>query len=508
MNDTIEMGFRIRDERRAWFEKEMGKLQRRATKLGVQAPVYGFGAHEDIAENELHLDDNGPRGYRPVQVLRRYWPCTVTGAAPKFEGWTLVATLQVMTADEAGKASQVLIRSIASEPAPGRYRNVETASDCDHCQTRRFRRDTFLVRHDDGTWKQVGRQCIRDFLGHQSPEQIARMAEFWLAARELGEEGSFGGRGGRVVERWRLETFLGYVAAVMEKWGWLSKSKAKELAVSKEPTAYIALRHMNPSKEDLRDQRQGKWERLTPTDAHKARAAEAIEWMRNLPEAEWASSDYFYNLHVIVELGVVEPRTLGYGASLIIACDKALERVRERQARPESNHIGEVGKRARFTLTLVKQMTIDKGHDGYGATSYMHIFADAAGNDVKWFGSKQLANHDPLTGRYLGDVQVGETVEVVATVKKHDLYKERKQTILTRVERFYEPLPRPKKNKTTKAVAAGIVAAFEALRRDEDIAFGFCCFIAFGLDYHTAFRPEPGWNVNFSSWGNYLFSTY
>jgi hypothetical protein len=491
MSDTVQMSFRIRDERKGWFVHEMGKLARRATKLGVQAPAFNFGPFEDVVEARVvdaGEDENGTSLISTNEIVVRYWPCTVTGAAPKFEGWTLAATLQVLTDEKTG-APHVIVRSITETPAPARFRNAETASDCEHCETRRFRRDTFLVRHDDGTWKQVGRQCIRDFLGHKSPETIARMAEFLLAARELGEEGGFSGGGGRVCERWQLETYLGYVATVMEKWGWLSKSKAKELAVPKEPTAYIALRHMNPSKEDLRDQRQGKWERLTPTDAHKARAAEAIEWMRNLPEAEWASSDYFYNLHVIVELGVVEPRTLGYGASLIIACDKALERVRERQARPESNHVGTVGERVVLKLKLVKVQEIDRGHDGYGSVSYLHVFTDAAGNDLKWFGSSFLRD---AKGDRIVD---GAEVEIKATVKKHDEYKGRKQTMLTRAQ-LHVVVEKPKKNKANKAVAAGIVAAFEAIRRDEDIALGFCCMVAFGLGYLSFQHPDL-WNKNY-----------
>lgn len=40
---------------------------------------------------------------------------------------------------------------------------------CDHCGTNRARKNTFLVQNTDGTIKQVGKQCLRDYTGI-SPE--------------------------------------------------------------------------------------------------------------------------------------------------------------------------------------------------------------------------------------------------------------------------------------------------------------------------------------------------
>jgi hypothetical protein len=461
--ETVQLTFRIRDERKSWFEQEMGKLARRAAKLGVPAPTYAFGAPVDerVTRVEDSTEDNDgglhSRTVHEVEEVVRTWPVVVSGAAPRFAGWELAGTIQLLSG-EPGSTPQVIIRSIAGTPAPARYREAATATACDHCQAKRRRTETFLVVHDDGTWKQVGRQCIRDFLGHRSPENIARMAEFLLAAREIGEGGEWGGGGGRGGGRWPLDVYLGYVAAIIEKRGWVSKAKAREL--EKQSTATEAHNHMAPSRELLKLLANGKWERLKPTEAHAHRGAEALEWARELTEEECAASDYLHNLRVIAGLGVVEGSTLGYAASIIIARDKALDRVRERAERPASHHVGTVGERVTVTLKLERVIAIENEQWG---THYLHMFVDAVGNDLKWFGSTRLKS-DRL-------VEEGAEIAVRATIKKHEVYKGREQTILTRVQAIAPPVEKPKKNKATKAIAAAIVAMFETLQSRDRIVF-------------------------------------
>lgn len=450
--EIATLTFRIRDDRKSWFEHEMAKLGRRAVKLGVTAPTHAFGACEDVTETrreEVGEDDHGRPMYTDVTEVVRYWPTTVEGEAPKFAGWTLAATIQIL--DGEGSERQVLVRSITEAPSPLRYRNADAAGGCEHCKAARHRKDTFLVLHDSGEWKQVGRQCIRDFLGHKSPENIARMAELLLSLRALGEGGGLGG--GDAAKKLPLDYFMGFVAAVIGKWGWRSKKRASE--EGKRATATIALDHAAPSRELLKLQARGQWERLVPSEADRARATEAIEWASSLTDAEVEASDYLHNLRVIGSIGVVEHRTAGYAASIIIAHDKALDRVRARQALPESNYVGAVGERVVLTLTLKKVIVVE---NAFGIT-HIHLFNDEAGNDFKWFGSKrlQLDWESP-------EVTEGETVAVKATIKNHEEYKGRKQTSLSRCAVHVD---KPKKNKANNAVAQALVDLFTGLHDDD-----------------------------------------
>lgn len=85
------------------------------------------------------------------------------------------------------------------------------------------------------------------------------------------------------------------------------------------------------------------------------------------------------------------------------------------EERPESNYVGVVGERSKFIVTVEYIKVLDSVY-GY---AYLHIMVDDKGNDIRWFGSNRLC-------------EKGETLTIKGTVKKHEVYDGRKQTILSR----------------------------------------------------------------------------
>ena len=71
-----------------------------------------------------------------------------------YKGWEFVATVDNL---EKG----VIVRTVPGVDLDG-YRPEEKR--CDHCGIKRDRNDTYLVRFEDGTIKQVGSSCLKDFL--------------------------------------------------------------------------------------------------------------------------------------------------------------------------------------------------------------------------------------------------------------------------------------------------------------------------------------------------------
>lgn len=438
MSDTVEKGFKIHEGRLAWFQSKMAKLAKRAARIGVPAPTYVLGAAELVEETHREEAGEDPLTGRPVYteypVYTRYYPVEISGEAPKYAGWVFAATLQTLAGGE------VLVRGFGETPLPVRFRAQETSTDCEHCNVSRRRNETFVLLHDTGAYKQVGRQCLKDFLGHADPERLAAQAEFLSEAMGLGE-GCGSGSGGETVLA--LDYFLGFVAAAMNAFGWCSRTKAREQ--QRQATADAAMEHAAPSKSLLRDP---KWKRLAVTDADKVRAEVALDWAEDLTDAEVEGSDYLHNIRAIARAKLVEHRTAGYAASIIIACEKAQDRVREAKARPTSNYVGIIGERQLFTVKLerVLEITTDYG------VSYLHFFTDADGNEIKWFGSNRLYR---WPGMHQADkVQEGDCVVVKATVKKHEEYKGRKQTVVNRAEVYVE---RPKATKANKKIAQALV---------------------------------------------------
>lgn len=389
--------YRIHEANREGLEASLAKLARRASRLGVVEPIWNYS--ELITVNE-----KDGMGFRQT-----YWyDLTLTSEPVKLAGWTLVGTIDHTT--EAG----VVLRSAPCESIPSIYRDA--TNNCDHCNTNRRRIETFVVRNDEGQIKQVGRKCLRDFLG-MDPRKFANLASFILslseAINEAGDEGSGSGNFLSMV------SYVGYAACAIRSYGWTSRAKARD-TFPERATADDALnlmlskRNFKGSK-DLPD--------VTPEDVATAEAA--IKWAVELSENE-SLSDYEYNVNVVARSEALNFKNIGLAASIVFVYSRTIERENLRKNAAEtSEHFGDIKVRALYTLTLNGVMAFD---GNYGPT-FLHTFTDADGNVAKWFGSREL------------DAEIGDTIIVKATVKAHDEYKGVKQTMLTRVT---EAAPRPR----------------------------------------------------------------
>jgi hypothetical protein len=95
---------------------------------------------------------------------------------------------------------------------------------------------------------------------------------------------------------------------------------------------------------------------------------------------------------------------------------RAAERLAQRNAPATSGqHVGTIGQREEFTLTINRVMELD---GMYGVT-YFHTCTDVAGAIIVYKGSAELG-------------EVGATVRVKATIKEHTAYNGVAQTIINR----------------------------------------------------------------------------
>ncbi len=158
------------------------KLERKAAKLGVEAPRI----YEVFEEDRPILDDKG----KPSGQLRRYHFIVVEGEAPKLAGWTFVGSIDVVP--EVGN----ILRTVPGETMPKAFRSAEMR--CDHCRTNRRRVSHHVVRNDVGEFKIVGSSCVGDFLGGVSPDHVVARSTWLASLNELlssaEDEGWTGGR--------------------------------------------------------------------------------------------------------------------------------------------------------------------------------------------------------------------------------------------------------------------------------------------------------------------------
>lgn len=216
------------------------------------------------------------------------------------EGWTFVAKL------DHSQETGTIVRALPNTgiEIPTGYRTA--APDCDHCGHRRQRRDTYVLRHDDGSFKQVGSTCLSDFLGVDAAF-LGRLAECYSYAAEAASSG--GGSGMHDRRYIILDEFLAHTAAIIRTQGWVSGGYAYKAGVSS--TRELAIENMFPTSYQTRHGFV-----VPVTDADRDFAAAARDWAISLEEKE-TLSDYESNILVIAKAIVIEHRSLGLAASIV-----------------------------------------------------------------------------------------------------------------------------------------------------------------------------------------------
>lgn len=410
-NEQIVKNYWIASKNQHQFFHELDKLNRRAARLGVPQIQYrktGQSKHEKRTS-----DITGE-----VVQVREYVEVELSGQAPKYAGWALAAVL------EHTPEGNIIRKSPDCKVELSAYREVKPL--CEHCKTIRNRRDTYLVIHDDGSIKQVGHDCLKDFLGHNDPHQLAQLAEIWFSAGELGDLGGdfegFGGYGSKDDSIY-ARSLLAYAALAIRRFGYVSRKYAEEHPDQNVVTTRMrVISWMFPTPEELQKARNRGEEWPRPEEQDKQFAEKAVEYVLNTLENKLDLSDFESNILIASKLEIVEGRAAGIACYVPEYYRRSIERAKEREAKQlNSNnvHFGEVNKRYR-DVELEYARTIS--WDSEFGIQFRHFFYTADRIQLSW-----------KTGNDLG-LFAGQKVKVTFTVKKHGDWKGWKQTDISRAK--------------------------------------------------------------------------
>ncbi len=404
------------------LQSKLDEMNRRAVKLGCEPTVLKVVGEFDV---ERKREGTG------IKYTVHYLKVEVAGQTPKLNGW------QLMAAIERQESGENLVRCVPGKTVPESYRKTDT--HCDHCHTERYRKEVFILQHDDGRWAQVGRSCIADFLGHVSVENICGRAAWDLdLAEELGDAGdeSYGGRGETVVS---ITEFVAATAICVRRLGWLSRTKAQELGEFGPPsTSFVAWQICTTN--DSNTKRLIEESSLFVEKRDIELAEESLAWGRS--HGTEGVADYIYNLGVACRLDYVTWKTCGLVASVIAAYLREKERIGEmnlKAKRKPSAHVGVVGER--------------QGFAGVTVESLKYIESDYG---VKTLCRFETAECDTLIWWCSGDsdwLKEGETLDITGTIKKHAEYRGWLQTELSRVAAGLPKAKTPRKKKAAVAPA-------------------------------------------------------
>lgn len=390
----IDQVFEIAEHALPDFLARIAKLSKKSIKLLGKPikPVLHGTIIREITINGRRFDSEGNR------YVCTYHQVSVTGETPKINGWTFMGTI-----DHKGKGN--LLRSVpGAGELPIKYRTAEPI--CDHCGVMRRRNETFILRCDgDGSYKQIGRQCIRDFIGYDV-DAFVESAK-WLSGLEPSDSDGEGGYGGKSRDI-SLLGYLAHVHAIIRTVGWMSKKDAE--IRGERPTAGRATENMFPLP-------RYRHLAIPLTDKDHAVAAAARDWAQALT----GKSDYEYNLSVVAASDYIEWNEIGLAASMISGLfrhqEAELKRVERVKSLKGSQHLGTVGERLKAVPALVYGYRSFEGR--YGAT-HMFRLRTVDNSVLVWFASSAQ------------DCSIGDNVVLDGTVKKHDEYEGIAQTVLTR----------------------------------------------------------------------------
>lgn len=379
----------------SWLEAQVKKMNSRAKRLKME-PL----SLELLQENSK---DPFARGNITAKL---------TGETPVVNGHVLVAHLE-------NKNGFTVIREMKGQECPAEYQNADIRR-CDHCKVDRMRYVSYVIRNvSTGKVFQVGSTCVNSFCDTTKAEDLLNWASFFtIDVSDMGEGDGYGGGWGPI--KMSLQSVLYLATSLIKDFGFTSRSRAQE--TGQDSTAdTIRTLLTSPRAEKLWKEMYAKFKEKNPPTPEEIQAETdyALDYWRNMPEAEARKSNFNWNLWVLAKGDYVAYDEVGYVAYI----PEFMRRMKEEEAKQEARgrledkkHIGKVGEKITVSLRFLKMIAFE-GVYGY---TYLHIFNDLEGNEFQWKASSNQ------------QMKEGQVYELKGTVKEHKKFNQIPQTCLTR----------------------------------------------------------------------------
>lgn len=402
-------------DKRDWIPSEnlgnlltaVKRLNKRALKLGGLPPIRVEVHAKEI--REYKAEDFEITG---IKYMREWSEVEVEGETPKLEGWRLLAVLDFSL----GKA---LFRWVPGEE--GFDTGIgEPKPYCEHCKTKRRRKDTFLVANEVNEVRQVGRNCLVDYLGGKSPEAIL-FAESFLKTIEAayGDEEYQGG--GYTPTLISPGTLMAWVCSIARATGYVSRKMVNEGRAGV-TTGEEAIEAIFPPPPSHRRKDWREWmEKIQPTGEDWAKAAKVIKWASEVTPK--FPGDWLDSVRKLATAEVVGMKHVTILASALAGYSRHVEGYKRREAAKKANadrvHFGEPKVRLRgIEVEVIRRPTWESD---YGPVA-LFILKKSDNEWATWRTGKLTAMDE------------GKRYKVDATVKEHKADKfGNPETALTRL---------------------------------------------------------------------------
>ena len=395
------------------FQKRISKMSNKAKKLGLEPFKVEYISEEvvEVAHNKKKYNLS-------------YTTVTVEGEAPQIEGYNLIAMLERFNGENIVKRFSFTDEQLAEKQISFEQLAHRT-TECNHCNSNRARKYIMVLENvETGEIIQVGKACLKDYTSsNYSAEQIASYYEDFNIIYELENVD---------------ETFLGGLTSYQMYYD-LDEVMALSIEFI-ETKGYANSSSFMPTKQHVFNymferNKHKDYREMDNTDVLIEKHTEKIQATKEFFKSEKANNDYTHNLKILLDSSKIEARHFGYVVSAYASFKKAMEKLdgtwekvkaqrelernereREQAEKLASEFVGEIGKRDTFKLTFTNHLVFE---NMYGV-SYMYFFKDENGNVFLWTTNKDL------------EIEKGGEIEIVGTIKDHKVYRDVKQTVITR----------------------------------------------------------------------------
>lgn len=392
------------------LRKKVASIEKKCKKYGCDFTFEEVG--EEIRE-VVDKDTIDPATGEPIVYNLKFILVHAEGTAV-INGWEFIASV------EHTENGNIFRKALTDVEIPQRYRCSDPF--CEHCNSHRMRKGTFIVRNiDSGEFKQVGHNCLMDYTNGMS----ASFASFNASLKSVFEEAENRPVSGVswFAKKFDTREVLCYSAETIRLFGY-SKAENGYNSTKDRMRRFFDCQHGGLSPKSLDDEvrEQMKSVNFNP-DSEEANKMvdDAIAWLKDQIE----SNDYIHNLKVACSLDYTEYNKFGLIVSLFptYSREMGIYEMRSKEAEQEKNssHVGDVGDKIDVDVDSIKCVTSwESSYDGYHASvTYIWKIISREGNVFTWKTSKWIDEQNPP-----------KTIK--GTVKAHTVYREVRQTELTR----------------------------------------------------------------------------
>ena len=394
--------YKVRIENLVWLHGKINYLQKR--QGGSQLKLIELGK-ENLGKNGKDLI------VMNVQVV---------GETPKIDGWKPVAVIE-------HHEGMNLIGSIPTNEIeiPKSYWMAD--AKCEHCGHKRHRKETILIANESGEIKQIGRNCLADYVRGDWARTLTWMAELDRVMDSGSEEGFSGGFVKNIYSvDYIIERTVRALSALNVDW--ISKQDRNDL------TRWITGKYNGVTTQEKAQDAKELEDKFGHGSADKSKIDQVNNFWNN---ADKTKLDNFKSnlLSIFLSKEVVNKRlslSIWIALSVLMETEegralrlKAAKYAEEKEQRrvvdQKKEYVGNVGQKIEMKLKIVY---VGRFYSAYGAGLRIS-FEDENGNKLVWFSSNGCAANG---------YEYNKFYNWKFTIKAHDTFKDVKQTVITRAK--------------------------------------------------------------------------